>query len=329
MCIAIAFLPADHVERMFEEMVKEASRDLWPVLEGEILGKQWSIIEEIGEGSFGAVYKAKSIESGIEVAVKVEHTESHQKSLEVDVVLLSKLNGSKHTCTLYGYGTVRGLHYLVMGLTGRTLAEIKHGRQGKIFSCNTSLRVAIQCVEAIEEVHSVGYLHRDVKPDNLAIDVNEATARTIYLLDFGMARRYVTLSGQIRKARRNPGFRGTSLYSSVAANKGKETGRVDDLWSVMYSVIECIRGALPWDHIRERDILNMKIRMPTQLLLENVPGKLAYILNYLKTMKREEQPRYGWIISILETIMQERKYRSGDPFDWQVPFLEQEKSSLN
>uniref|UniRef100_A0A5S6Q9A0 Protein kinase domain-containing protein n=1 Tax=Trichuris muris TaxID=70415 RepID=A0A5S6Q9A0_TRIMR len=230
-----------------------------------MLGKQWSIIEEIGEGSFGAVYKAKSIESGIEVAVKVrqdtlgqfimvEHIESHQKSLEVDVVLLSKLNGSKHTCTLYGYGTVK---------------------------------------------------------------------------DFGMARRYVTLSGQIRKARKNPGFRGTSTYSSVAANKGKETGRVDDLWSVMYSVIECMRGALPWDHIRVRDILNMKMKMPTELLLENVPGKLACILNYLKTMKREEQPRYGWIISILETIMQERQYRSGDPFDWQVPFLEQAKSSLN
>ncbi|KHJ43240.1 hypothetical protein D918_06809 [Trichuris suis] len=236
------------------------------------------------------------------------------------------MNSSKHTCTLYSYGTVGKAHYLVMDLMGRTLAEIKQSGPRKTFSWNTSLRIAIQCIEAVEEVHSIGYLHRDIKPDNLAIDVDEANARTIYLLDFGLARRYLTLSGEVRKARLSPGFRGTTLYSSVTANKGKEAGRVDDLWSVMYSVIECMQGALPWDHVHEKDIVSMKENMPNQLLLENAPGEMAYILNYLKSMKYEDQPHYKWIISVLEAIMQEHEYQHDDPYDWQIPFLQKAES---
>ncbi|KFD49196.1 hypothetical protein M514_09918 [Trichuris suis] len=293
---------------------------------GQVLNDRWVITGQIGEGSFGTVYKAKSKQFGIEVAVKAERADSKQRSLEVDVVLLSKMNSSKHTCTLYSYGTVGKAHYLVMDLMGRTLAEIKQSGPRKTFSWNTSLRIAIQCIEAVEEVHSIGYLHRDIKPDNLAIDVDEANARTIYLLDFGLARRYLTLSGEVRKARLSPGFRGTTLYSSVTANKGKEAGRVDDLWSVMYSVIECMQGALPWDHVHEKDIVSMKENMPNQLLLENAPGEMAYILNYLKSMKYEDQPHYKWIISVLEAIMQEHEYQHDDPYDWQIPFLQKAES---
>uniref|UniRef100_A0A915A621 Protein kinase domain-containing protein n=1 Tax=Parascaris univalens TaxID=6257 RepID=A0A915A621_PARUN len=70
-----------------------------------------------------------------------------------------------------------------------------------------ALSVGIQCLEAIHELHDVGYLHRDVKPANFAID--KFDIRKIYLLDLGLCRKYVGRNGEVRRPRWAAGFRGT------------------------------------------------------------------------------------------------------------------------
>ena len=73
------------------------------------------------------------------------------------------------------------------------------------------------------------------------------------MLDYGLARQYVTTSGEVRQPRAVAGFRGTVRYASVNAHDNREMGRHDDLWSLFYMLIEFLQGQLPWRKIKDKD----------------------------------------------------------------------------
>lgn len=103
-------------------------------------------------------------------------------------------------------------------------------------------------------------MHRDIKPSNFVFGPGATSSlgasggsrpggspkRQLYVLDFGQARLYRDETGGVRPARDSAEFRGTSLYSSLHAHQLKDLGRRDDLWSVMYCVVDMARGGLPW-----------------------------------------------------------------------------------
>lgn len=95
-------------------------------------------------------------------------------------------------------------------------------------------------------------MHRDVKPGNFAMGRNGLATRMVHLLDFGLSREYVSRNGDkvaIRQPRKKTFFRGTPRYCSIDAHLTKEQGRHDDLWSMIYMLVE-MRGTLPWDRLR-------------------------------------------------------------------------------
>ena len=110
------------------------------------------------------------------------------------------------------------------------------------FTTHTTMRLLIQMIQAIENVHDIGFLHRDIKPSNFAMGANNSNKRKVYILDFGLARQYTTPNGELRQARATAGFRGTVRYASLNAHNNKEMGRHDDLWSLFYMVVEFITG---------------------------------------------------------------------------------------
>src|SRR5713226_9946875 len=155
-----------------------------PLSSGTRLGP-YEILNPLGAGGMGEVYRARDTRLGRDVAIKIlpphlsESTEARQR-FEREARSLSSLN-HPHICALYDIGHQDGMHYLVMEyLEGETLAQrIEKGT----LPTEQLLRWAIEIASALEKAHRMGFVHRDLKPGNIML-----TKEGAKLLDFGLAK---------------------------------------------------------------------------------------------------------------------------------------------
>lgn len=107
-----------------------------------------------------------------QVALKVESARQPKQVLKMEVAVLKKLQGKEHVCRFIGCGRNDRFNYVVMQLQGKNLAELRRSQPRGAFSLSTTLRLGIQILKAIESIHSVGFLHRDIKPVCLTLLMN-------------------------------------------------------------------------------------------------------------------------------------------------------------
>ncbi|KAE9419294.1 hypothetical protein Angca_004458, partial [Angiostrongylus cantonensis] len=134
---------------------------------------------------------------------------------------------------------------------GKNLWDLRHENPDRKFSMSTSIRAAEQTVAGIRDLHTCGYIHRDIKPTNFVIGrEQDGDLHTIFIIDFGLSRRYRTIDKDLRYQREKVAFRGTTRYASVSALEMKEQSRKDDIESWWYMVLEWMIGKLPWRHYK-------------------------------------------------------------------------------
>lgn len=235
-----------------------------------------------------------------------------------------------------------------MQLQGKNLAELRRAcsvnSARASFSLSTALRLGLQILKAIESIHSLGYLHRDIKPSNFAIGRLAHNCRHVYMLDFGLARQYIVASGsrdstkgnsgttnnslapqskpselEVRPPRAAAGFRGTVRYASVNAHRNKEMGRHDDLWSLLYMLVEFVNGALPWRKIKDKEqVGQMKERYDHKLLLKHLPADFKQFLEHIQHLTYYDTPDYDMLAGIFERCIKRRGIKDTDPYDWEI-----------
>jgi tau tubulin kinase len=98
------------------------------------------------------------------VAIKLESARETKQVLNMEVAVLKKLQGRNHVCKFYGCGRNDRFNYVVMELLGRNLAEMRRSQAKGVFSASTTFRLGMQMLKAIQNVHEIGFLHRDIKP---------------------------------------------------------------------------------------------------------------------------------------------------------------------
>ncbi|KAG9510325.1 Tau-tubulin kinase-like Asator [Fragariocoptes setiger] len=295
---------------------------------GDFIKERWKIVRKIGSGGFGSIYECYDIITRDSVCIKVESASQPKQVLKMECMLVKKLNHCEQTCRFLGCGRVEGkFNYICMTLLGRNLAELRRSYTTSsrgAFSLSTTLRLGYQILKAIRSVHQIGFLHRDIKPSNFAIGRTPSTMKTVYIIDFGLARQYVVSGSveagkiEVRPPRPAAGFRGTVRYASINAHRNLEMGRHDDLWSLFYMIVEFANGALPWRKIKDKEqVGKMKEFYDHRNLLRHLPGDFKQFLEHIETLNYYTEPDYNMLLGIFERCMKRRGIKMNDPYDWE------------
>ncbi|CAD8143420.1 unnamed protein product [Paramecium pentaurelia] len=283
-------------------------------LEPKIFDNKYIIKQKLSSGSFGVVYLAIHKVTREEVAVKLEKGE--QETLDREVYLLTKLQGIQGITKLYWFGSEQNYNVMVIDILGKDLGYyVKNYKQ---LSLKTGLQLLEQLITIFSNVHNKGIVHRDLKPENIMmgkIDLAQA-----YLVDFGVSKQIFD-QGKHIPFRDKKSFIGTTRYASIAAHKGYEIGRKDDLESLMYVIIYLILGKLPWQNLqnigdKDRTVVVGEVKMQTsiQQLCKDLPPPFSEYLNYLKGLNYQDQPDYELLKKIMRQCSDANTY--DNQFEW-------------
>lgn len=154
---------------------------------------------------------------------------------------------------------------------------------GRKLSLKTVLLIAEQLIARIELFHEMTYIHRDLKPENILIGMEE-NAQTVYLIDFGLAKRWKNVqTNEHIPYRDKKSLTGTARYASANTHLGIEQSRRDDLEGAGYVILYLLKGELPWQGLRARNkddkyrkIKECKVNTPIEQLCHGYPGTTFY-----------------------------------------------------
>ena len=292
-----------------------SSKDRPHVDPGTIFG-EFKIECFIGHGSFGDIYSCTELKNGKRWAIKLESKENKKSNLEKEAEFLQEIQG--HDCfPIYrDYGETDQYRYYVMELLGPSLLQARRISPGCIFSSSTALRLGIEMLKCIETFHSLGYLHRDIKPGNFLLRPNRKNP--LILIDYGLSRKFLDDEGKEIEPRDHPGFVGTVPYASLNAHNGLELGRCDDLFSWFAVLLKIHAGELPWPNTNDKPtVYAAKRDADISSFCVGLPSQYVTIYRIIIGMKREDVPNYALLYNLLAQAMVKVHASFLERFDWE------------
>ena len=299
------------------------SRSKMTTMDIKIAGK-YRVGKKIGSGGFGDIYMGLNIHTGEEVAIKVESGQVKHPQLENEVKLYTALAGGVGVPSVQWYGKEYDFHAMVIDLLGPSLEDLFNYCNRK-FSLKTTLLLADQMISRVEHIHSRGYIHRDIKPDNFLMGVGRR-GNQVNVIDFGLAKRfYDPKTGIHIPYRENKGLAGTARYASLATHLGVEQSRRDDLECLGYVFLYFIRGGFPWMGLKGESrkqkydrIMEKKMTTPTEVLCRGFPIEFAQYLNYCRSLRFDDKPDYAYLRKLFRDLFIREGLQYDYIFDWTV-----------
>ena len=283
-----------------------------------ILGK-YRILDEVGNGSFGTVFKAENIKTEEMVAIKIEN-DNNDKSQELEIYKL--LAGETGFPLINETAIVDNKRIVVMEHLGLSLEDLFKFCKYR-FTLKTVIMIGLQALNRIETIHKKGVIHRDIKPDNFLIGYGKNKSK-IYLIDFGLSKFYMR-DGCHTPYNRTSNFIGSYRYSSIRNHRGIEQSRRDDLESLAYMLIYFLKGALPWQgqkgstkSRRSKAIYNVKRNVSLEELCEGLPKEFMSFVKHCRLLDFRQEPDYNYLRGLLLAILKQREYTYDHIYDWNL-----------
>jgi eukaryotic-like serine/threonine-protein kinase len=258
---------------------------------GQVFG-QYRIIEKIGAGGMGEVYRARDEQLGRNVALKVLPSQlladdSARRLLIREARTASALN-HPNICTIHNVGESEGRNYIVMEfLDGRPLSELI-GENG--LPPDIVIRYGEQIADGLAHAHKHGVIHRDLKSSNIMISP-EGRAK---VLDFGLAKRHriegVTEQTVSQDSQAGEGGVGTMLYTAPEVFRGEPSDARSDIWSLGVVLYEMASGQRPFGGKTTYEVISRIMHEAPKELPAHVSPVLRAIIE--KCLTKSPSERY-------------------------------------
>lgn len=283
-----------------------------------IFGK-YKLIKKIGSGSFGTVFLGINVYTKEKVAVKIEEDNKNAAGLKEEAFRLINLKGIGLP-TLKNFGKRNKFNILVQTLLGQSLYDIFNNFDQK-FTLKDNCMIGIQILERLQHIHSKNYIHRDIKPQNFLVGLEND--EIIYIIDFGLAKKYKSDRGKHINFTTCKKIIGTPRFCSINAMAGKMQSRRDDLESFMYLILYFFKGNLPWQGLkiesREKRfeiIAKMKKNINFKNICQGLPEEIYILCQYIKKLSFKENPKYFFMRTLFLDILQNYNLDYDNNFSW-------------
>lgn len=283
---------------------------------------KYIITRYISSGSFGDVFEAKHKRTEELVALKIPIQNSERdglSSLLKESRIYKDLSNPERGIANMRIIKHKDRKIIVMDLLGASLQSLLS--KYKRFNMKTIIYLAICMIDIIKHIHSCGYLHKDIKPDNFTLDFRDP--RKLFCIDFGISGRYLKRNGEHVDFSNNRKFCGTPRYASIAAHKNQEQSRKDDLESIAYILIYMYKGKLPWQRIKHKDkrekyrlIGEKKASLSEEELCKGMNKEFIVFLKYVRNLDFDEKPHYSALKKMFMKLYDSRNYKN-DKLQWE------------
>lgn len=274
---------------------------------GSVVGN-YKIIDKIGEGGMGAVFKGVDLMLEREVAIKMLRPELAQQPSVVErfrteAVTLAKLN-HPYVATLHSFFRQGDDFFMVMEFVrGETLDSMI--RQHGAMPCERAVEMFSMALEGIDHAHKMGIVHRDIKPANMML----TETGTIKVMDFGIAR----VLGTDRLTRAGH-LIGTAEYMSPEQVRGEETDARSDIYSLGILLYEMLTGRVPFNNSSEYELMRSQIEdapTPPRTFAPHIP--LAIEQAIMRSLAKKREARYQSASEFRESLLQRTTGVSTNP----------------
>ena len=277
-----------------------------PLEPGMVLAQRYEIVEILGQGGMGAVYKATDRELNRAVAIKVIRPDLARDQGIVDrfkqELLLAHQVTHRNVIRIYDLSEADGMKFITMEyVEGENLLTLLHEK--KKFAPEEAVEIVQQVCRALEAAHTVGVIHRDLKPQNI---MRDKTGR-ILVMDFGLAR---TLEGD--GMTQSGALVGTMEYMSPEQALGKPLDQRSDIFALGLIFYEMLTGQMPFK--ADSTIASLIRRTQEQVAPlsdhdASIPRSVSSIVQ--KCLERDLQLRYNTAAELLADLETWQGKRAG------------------